>query len=104
MFDIGNLLSRLLGGIVDGFKVKNPLVFTIITGFLLTVYFALNWLITAVTPEGAEILGEQGSGVVATIQNVLVFILALLGAHTPQAAKSGVQKARDDLGSAAPTR
>jgi hypothetical protein len=84
MSTIIDLIIRLLGGFVDAFKVKNPVVFTIIITTLGIIYYSLGSLIDAVLPGGGSLLPEATEAIIETIRNILVAVMAVLGAHTPE--------------------
>jgi len=82
--NIGNLLRSLLGGVIDKFKMKNGVAYTIIVAILGTALYGVNTLNEAVTPEGLEVIGEAGKKVLVWVDDIIIVGLTLLGAHTPQ--------------------
>ena len=48
------------------------------------VYFLSDSLMTAMLPEGGDLLNESAEKVVNTIQGIVVVLMGLIGAHTPQ--------------------
>lgn len=106
-----NLITEWLSKTIDGFKVKNPTVFVVLAGIVVTIIFSLDHFLneqvcsmvdtqTGVNPDGTPIItvieqckdlvsGAVRSGI-KTIQSVLIFVAAILGAHTPQTPKPKV--------------
>lgn len=80
-------IVRLLTTVVDSFKTKNPMVFSVIAVVLLSVYYVLGTLIDYVNPDGTELISGSIEQVVVIIRNVLVALLTLIGAHTPGSMK-----------------
>lgn len=79
-----NIISKLLSSLVDGFKQKNPTVYTIILVVLLSIYAVINHLLGSVGVDGLPILNADLTGIVTSVRDVIVVLLGLLGAHTPQ--------------------
>lgn len=77
-------LKNLLSKFIDGFKMKNPVQFTIVALALGVVYFGMDATTAATLPDGAPLLGEAARNILEKAQAVLVVVLALLGSHTPQ--------------------
>lgn len=81
MFD---LLQKLLSGLVDSFKMKNPVVFTVVALFFGIGYFGLGEVASSTLPDGSYLLEENTRVLLNGIKNGFVVILGLLGAHTPR--------------------
>ena len=80
-------LLRIIGGIVDTFKVKNPIVFSIVGAVLLGAYATSNELLASVNDVGAPLLNAALFKTVSWLKEGIVALLFLLGAHTPQIKK-----------------
>lgn len=80
-------LLRIVSGIVDSFKVKNPTVFMIVGAVLLGLYATSNELLAAVNDVGAPLLSAGLFKTVSWLKEGIVALLFLLGAHTPQIKK-----------------
>lgn len=77
-------IQRLLSGLVDAFKMKNPVVFTVVALILGVSYFGIESTLDATLPDGGALISEATKSVLGKIQAGLVVLLGLLGAHTPQ--------------------
>lgn len=85
-----DFLRNLLNRFVDTFKMKNPVAFAIIQAVLLILFFGAGELLDATYTVGGEEVELLKDGVrqfVNSTRGVLVFILALIGAHTPEGAR-----------------
>lgn len=88
---IFELIRKALTGIVDSFKMKNPVVFTVVAGVLATIYFGLGNAIDATLPDGTPWLQEAAVQILETVRTGIVFLLTLFGAHTPQSTTAKAQ-------------
>jgi hypothetical protein len=80
-------ILRVIGGVVDSFKMKNPVVFTVVGAVLLGVYALSNELLQAVTDVGEPLLSAGMFKTISWMKEGIVALLFLLGAHTPQIKK-----------------
>lgn len=80
-----DFLVKLLGGLVDSFKVKNPVVFGVIQIVLAVLFFLSQQLTLPIgdDPTVFLIASETIRGFIEAAQGFIVAIMALLGAHTP---------------------
>jgi len=70
---------------VDGFKLKNPQAFAIVAGVLYVVWYVLdNYLGNGMLKDISFNLFGMEIYVLDAVKNTLVFIMASVGAHTPQ--------------------
>ena len=78
-----------LSKFVDSFKAKNPTAFFVTGGLLYAIWFTIDSSLGAgsITDTVLKIpvLGEIY--ILDTIKNVLVFLLMMFGAHTPETGK-----------------
>lgn len=79
-----DFIQKLLSGLVDSFKMKNPVVFTVVALALGVVYFGINAALGSSLPDGTALINDSTTGLLEKVQSVLVVVMALLGAHTPQ--------------------
>lgn len=79
-----DIIVRFLSNLVDQFKMKNPIVFAIIAVVLLTVYYTAGIVIDYETAPGTPLVTDSIRNILESIQNVLVVVLAIIGAHTPE--------------------
>lgn len=81
-------LQELLDGFIDSFKMKNAKVFAFVVFGLLFLNFAADWMLNYINPETGEFfIVEPIRGVLKTGSDVILILLTLLGAHTPETAK-----------------
>lgn len=78
-----DFLNQFLTKFVDSFKVKNPFVFTVIAVVLGAAYFIFESLMSAALPDGTSLLSGRWDMILEKAQMALLFVLTLLGAHTP---------------------
>lgn len=70
---------------VDQFKLKNPQAFAVVAGVLYVVWWSLdNYLGNGMLKDISLNLFGMEIYVLDAVKNTLVFILASVGAHTPQ--------------------
>ncbi|HMN89091.1 MAG TPA: hypothetical protein PKD70_06310 [Saprospiraceae bacterium] len=83
MKKIIDFLTDFLANAVDKFKMKNATAYTIIALLLGTVYYISTQLLTA-DLTGELVIQDSLRKIVQSIQNIIVLVLTLLGAHTPK--------------------
>ena len=70
---------------VDQFKLKNPQAFAVVAGVLYVVWWSLdNYLGNGMLKDISLNLFGMEIYVLDAVKNTLVFIMASVGAHTPQ--------------------
>ena len=82
MQSIIDFITKLLSGVVDSFKLKNPVVYTVVALVLGFIYYITGSLEAATLPDGSSLLIAQWDGLMETARNIIVTLLALIGAHT----------------------
>lgn len=82
-------LIKIFSGIVDSFKLKNPIVFGVVQVAFIVLYFLINTLLNttvSVDANGVDIflIAQENIRVILEyIQSILVPLMAIIGAHTP---------------------
>lgn len=84
MQSIIDFLAKLIGGFVDGFKMKNPLAFTVVSVALGILLYITTILDAATLPDGTSLLKESADKLLSVAQGIIVTVLTLLGAATPK--------------------
>lgn len=84
-----DIIVKFLSSLVDSFKMKNPIAFAVIAIFLLVVYYGSGLILDYEVTPGVALINESIRTVLNTVQNVLVIVLTILGAHTPASMKIG---------------
>lgn len=79
-----DLIRRALTGVVDSFKLKNPQVFVAVVVILGSVYYGIGEAMEATLPDGTAWIAEATENLLSSVRTGIVFLLTLLGAHTPQ--------------------
>ena len=92
MSNITETIIRLLSGFVDQFKMKNPQAFAITVTILLGVYTMIsNGLDNGALNDTEVSIFGMTFFILSFVEKAIVFLLAVLGAHTPQRATGLVE-------------